>query len=77
MKNSELKELYRMMFPDYPDIVTGRQLQEMLGISCQLSYDLINGGEVQAVKIGNSFKIPKVSVINYVTKDRKEVKNSA
>lgn len=77
MKKSELKELYGMMFPDYPDIVTVRQLQEMLGVSRHLAYDLINGGEVQAVKIGNSFKIPKVSVINYVTDDRKEVKNSA
>lgn len=77
MKKSELKELYGMMFPDYPDIVTVRQLQEMLGISRNLVYDLINGGEVQAVKIGNSFKIPKVSVINYVTDDRKGVKNSA
>ena len=31
MKKSELRELYKMMFPDYPDIVTVRQLMEMLG----------------------------------------------
>ncbi len=36
MKKSELKELYQMMFPDYPDIVTVQQLREMLGISRQL-----------------------------------------
>ena len=41
MKKSELKELYQMMFPEYPDIVTVRQLREMLGISRQLAYDLI------------------------------------
>ena len=40
MKKSELKELYQMMFPEYPDIVTVRQLREMLGISRQLAYDL-------------------------------------
>ena len=33
MKKSELRELYQMMFPDYPDIVTVAQLQSMLGIS--------------------------------------------
>ena len=77
MKKSELKELYQMMFPDYPDIVTVRQLRDMLGISRQLAYDLIADGEVQATKIGNSFKIPKVSVINYVTEEKKEVKSSA
>ena len=78
MKKSELKELYQMMFPEYPDIVTVRQLREMLGISRQLAYDLINDGELQqAIKIGNSFKIPKVSVIDFVTEEKKEVKSSA
>ncbi len=27
MKKTELKELYQMMFPNYPDIVTVKQLQ--------------------------------------------------
>ncbi len=44
MKKSELKELYEMMFPDYPDIVTVTQLQRMLVISRHLAYDLIGGG---------------------------------
>lgn len=58
-----------MMFPDYPDIVTVRQLTKMLGISRALAYDLINDGEIQAVMIGKSYKIPKVNVINYVTEE--------
>ena len=66
MRKTELKELYKMMFPNYPDIVTVKQLREMLGISRQLAYKLINCGEIQAVKIGTSLKIPKISVINYV-----------
>lgn len=77
MKKSELKELYQMMFPDYPDIVTVKQLREMLGVSRALAYKLISDGEIQAVKIGTSLKIPKVSVINYVTEEKKEVRPSA
>ncbi len=77
MKKSELKELYQMMFPDYPDIVTVKQLREMLGVSRALAYKLISDGEIQAVKIGTSLKIPKVSVINFVTEEKKEVKSSA
>ena len=77
MKKSELKELYQMMFLDYPDIVTVKQLREMLGVSRALAYKLISDGEIQAVKIGTSLKIPKVSVINYVTEEKKEVKSSA
>lgn len=77
MKKSELKELYQMMFPDYPDIVTVKQLREMLGVSRALAYKLISDGEIQAVKIGAPLKIPKVSVINYVTVEKKEVRTSA
>ena len=77
MKKSELKELYQMMFPDYPDIVTVKQLREMIGVSRALAYKLISDGEIQAVKIGTSLKIPKVSVINYVTEEKKEVRPSA
>ena len=41
MRKTELRELYKMMFPDYPDIVTVAQLQKMLGISRNLAYELI------------------------------------
>ena len=66
MKKSELRELYQMMFPEYPDIVNIAQLQSMLGISRHLAYDLINGGYIKGLKIGNSFRIPKVNAIEYV-----------
>ncbi len=71
MKKSELKELYEMMFPGYPDIVTVAQLQRMLGISRHLAYELIGGGYIAGVKIGNAFRIPKVNVINYVMEERR------
>ena len=69
MRKTELRELYKMMFPDYPDIVTVAQLQKMLGISRHLAYDLINDGYISGIKIGNAFKIPKVNVINYVMEE--------
>lgn len=33
MKKTQLKELYKIMFPNYPDILTVTELREMLGIS--------------------------------------------
>lgn len=75
MRKTELKELYKMMFPDYPDIVTVAQLQQMLGVSRHLAYDLINNGYISGIKIGNAFKIPKVNVINYVMEEG--VKNAS
>ena len=66
MRKSELRELYNMMFPGYPDIVTVAQLQKMLGISRHLAYDLIHDGYIHGIKVGTAFKIPTVNVINYV-----------
>jgi hypothetical protein len=66
MKKSELKELYQMMFPDYPDIVNITQLQTMLSISRRLAYKLVDDGYIKAIKISNTFKIPKVNVIEFV-----------
>lgn len=71
MKKSELKELYQMMFPDYPDIVSVTQLQTMLSVSRHVAYDLINGGDIKAIKIKNTFKIPKVNVIEFVMDQNK------
>lgn len=68
------RELYQMMFPEYPDIVTVKELREMLGISRKLAYKLIDYGYIHAVKIGTTLKIPKISVINYVMeKEMKKV----
>ncbi len=68
MENDYLSPIYKIMFADYPDILTVAQLQKALHISRQLSYELINSGQIRAFKVGNSFRIPKVSVIDFVMK---------
>lgn len=73
MRKSELRELYQMMFPDYPDLVTITQLQNMLGISRHYAYKLVSDGYIKCAKIGISFKIPKVNVIAYVLEQTKDL----
>ncbi len=74
MTKNELKELYTLMFPEYPDIITVPQLQTMLGISRHLAYELISKGCIHGVIIGRSYKIPKINVIKYLLSmnDQKE-----
>jgi excisionase family DNA binding protein len=60
------KELYAVMFAQYPDIVDVAQIQKMLGISRHLAYELIASGQMSGIKIGKAYKIPKVKVIDYV-----------
>jgi len=68
MENDYLSPIYKIIFAEYPDILTVAQLQKMLHISRQLSYELINSGQIRAIKVGNSYRIPKIYVIDFVMK---------
>jgi excisionase family DNA binding protein len=55
------------MFADYPDVVGVAELQTMLGVGRKLAYRLIGEGEIQALHVGRTYRIPKVNVIAYLT----------
>lgn len=55
------------IFSDYPDVVTVKQMCEMLGgIGMKTAYSLLQNGEIKYIKIGKSFKIPKICIIEYL-----------
>lgn len=55
------------MFAKYPDVVEVNQLREMLGgISRKLAYKLLADNEIRSVRVGRTYKIPKVCVIEYL-----------
>ena len=66
MNNNKKETLYKYMFPEYPDVVSVNQLRKMLGISRHLAYDLVTTQKIYSLRIGNSFKIPKVCVVDYI-----------
>ena len=56
------------MFEKYPDVVEVKELCQMLGgISKKLAYRLLANGEIFSVRVGRSYKIPKMSVIAQLT----------
>ena len=66
MNNNKKEALYKYMFPEYPDVVSINQLRKILGISRHLAYDLVTTQKIYSLRIGNSFKIPKVCVVDYI-----------
>ena len=62
-----IKENYQMMFTSYPDLVDINQLKEMLGIGITLAYRLVRNNTIQSLKVGRQYKIPKRSIIAYLT----------
>ena len=45
MDCKEIREMYKLMFAEYPDIVTVKDLQDMLGISRHAAYQLHPAGK--------------------------------
>lgn len=51
------------LFEEYTELVSVKDLMNMLGIGRVLAYRLISDKKVKAVKIGREYKIVKNSVI--------------
>ena len=65
MENTDLN---KVMFTAYKDVLTVKQLAEMLGIGITLAYRLVKQKTIQSIKVGREYKIPKHCVINYLEK---------
>ena len=59
-------EAYRVMFRDYPDVVTVEQMSRMLGISDKTAYALLRDNKIEHFKVGRTYKIPKIHILSYL-----------
>lgn len=60
------REAYRVMFRDYPDVVTVEQMSRMLGISGKTAYALLRDNKIEHFKVGRTYKIPKIHILSYL-----------
>lgn len=69
--NIENIDYYNILFKDFPDILTPMQLKKMLGnIGTNKIYKLLQDGTIYSKKIGEKYKIPKVSLISYIMNEK-------
>lgn len=54
------------MFDEYGDLITVKELCEMLSIGKNAAYSLLGSGAIKAFRINRVWKIPKKSVVEYV-----------
>ncbi|MCL2176695.1 MAG: helix-turn-helix domain-containing protein [Firmicutes bacterium] len=57
------------MFKEYPDILSVKQVSQMLQIGIVLAYKLIQSGEIKSRKIGRDYKIQKKAVVAFLNGD--------
>lgn len=60
------QDAYRIVFKEYPDVVTAEQMSEMLGISSKTAYRLLHNNTVEHLKVGRTYKIPKIHILTYL-----------
>ena len=56
------------MFNSYPDVLSVKQLCEILDIGKNTAYRLLQSGEIKSIKIGKVYKIPKKEVRKYLSR---------
>lgn len=54
------------MFEKAPDIMTLKECQKYLKIGKNTMLKLIHNGDISAFRIGNRWKIPKISVMEFI-----------
>ena len=67
MKNeSEVKRAYNIMLRQLPDVLTVDQLMHVLCVSKKTCYNLLKLKEIEAIRIGRVYRIPKINVLKYL-----------
>ena len=57
------------MLTDYPDVLDIQQMSQALGVSTKTSYQLLRSGAISYLKIGRSYRVPKVKLLAYLQAD--------
>jgi len=57
-----------IVFGNYPDVLTVKQIAELLRIGRNSAYELVRSGEIESVTIGRQIRVLKANVISFVSK---------
>ena len=63
---SNLERAYKLMLTEYPDVLSVKQVAEILDCDYKQVYKMIDFGYFYATKPGRRYKIAKYSLIGYL-----------
>ena len=55
-------------FETLPDVLNAHQVRAALGVGRVAIYKLLDSNKISCFKIGNAYKIPKSSLIDYINR---------
>ena len=61
-----IEQSYSLFFTDYPDVLTTKDIREILGVSTKTLLQLIHAGKLRSIKVGRSYRIPKLYLLQFL-----------
>ena len=55
------------MLTNYNDVLTVKELKDILRIGLNKTYELLNKGDIKSLRVGHKIIIPKTAVIEYLS----------
>lgn len=66
--------MFYELLKNYDDILSVKEVQCILKIGKNQAYELVTNGDIQSIRIGRVYKIPKIYLLNYIMGyERKEI----
>ena len=62
----KIEHSYNLFLKEYPDVLTTRDLQNILGVSSKTVLRLLHSGQIKSIKVGRNFRIPKIYLLHYL-----------
>lgn len=59
-------EVYKAVLKEYPDVLSPEETAKALGVSTKTVYLHLQSGTIKHIKMGRSYKIPKVHLLTYL-----------
>ena len=64
MEKLQIKEIE--ILKNFDDVLTFKEFRQVLKIGRNKDYELLQNNIVSSIRIGNSYRIPKVNIIKYL-----------
>lgn len=57
---------YTLFFQDYPDLLTTCDIKKILAVSDKTVLRILQAGQLRSIKVGRSYRIPKLYLLQYL-----------
>lgn len=64
MEKLQIKEIE--ILKNFDDVLTFKEFRQVLKIGRNKAYELLQNNIISSIRIGKSYRIPKINVINYL-----------